>query len=441
MVVRVVALLALWLQSAAAEESSPKGPSGGAPACRRWIEETQHFDAPLWVDHVVRPRERPGQIAARYGVRLADLVAWNGLGGPSARLRPGKKVRVLTSRVPPPREEVHYRVRAGDGWSSVAIQHRVDLTDLEGWNEAHAGRPLEAGMHLSIWVDPGAPQTVGCGKGEAPPALVYRRDAESLGQPQAGRLRRGIPLPDSPLWTRGRKDRLWASTHTVDTMVEAFTRLRVELGYTGDVLIGSISRRKGGKFRPHRSHRTGLDIDIRLPLLPTVAPETYPSPDTVDWPALWALIESFIDTGEVSMIFLDRRLQPHLYRAARWAGRTPEELASIIHWPKQGKKWEAIVRHSRGHKGHIHVRLLCGPDEALCGPNRAEALERRGWIEPEPSGRASREGAKARREAWRAEGRLVGEEGEGEEGGDEGDEGGDEGEEGEVAAGAEVEAL
>ena len=128
--------------------------------------------------------------------------------------------------------------------------------------------------------------------------------------------------------------------------------------------------------------------------------ETYPTPDTVDWAALWELIEALIDTGEVSVIFLDHRLQERLYWAARRDGKTAEELAPIIHWPRKDKIWEVIVRHSRNHKGHIHVRLLCGPDEARCTPRRDETLARRGWIEPHPSGKESREGARARREAW-----------------------------------------
>ena len=127
---------------------------------------------------------------------------------------------------------------------------------------------------------------------------------------------------------------------------------------------------------------------------------TYPIPDAVDWPALWELVEALIETGEVSVIFLDHHLQEHLYWAARRDGKTPEELASIIHWPRKDKFWESIVRHAHGHKGHIHVRLLCGPTEHRCTPRRAKTLAQRGWIEPRPSARESREGARPRREAW-----------------------------------------
>lgn len=393
------ALLSVLLEVLGADPEAPSTGDVVDPACARWLAQTT-LDEPAWVVHLVRPRERMGQIAVRYGVTRDELAAWNGLPGPRARVRAGVKLKVFTVRTPPPREEIIYTVAPGDLWSEVALRHDVSLADLKAWNLRKIGRPLAAGMTLKIWIDPGAPRTVHCRRGEPPPPIEFRKDAESRGSPSSGRLLRGLLLPLSPLWKRGKQAEMWASSHTVATLIEAFTRLRVDSGYAGEVYIGSISRRRGGKFPPHRSHRTGLDIDIRLPLLPTVPLETYPIPDAVDWAALWELVEALIETGEVSVIFLDQRLQERLYWAARRAGKTPEELAPIIHWPRKDRIWEAIVRHARNHKGHMHVRLLCGPEEPRCTPRRDETLERRGWIEPDPSARESREGWRPRREAW-----------------------------------------
>lgn len=396
-------VLLFWGQLAGAEPQAPAVASEAS--CHRPGHDATLLAEPVWSEHVVRPRERLGQIAVRYGVTREDLVAWNRLSGPRARVPAGKKLTVLSRRVPPPWESIVYTALAGDTWAEVAVRYKVLPVELKRWNPKFAARPLEPGAKLKIWSDPSAPRTVNCRRGEPPPPLVFRRDAESLGHASGGRLKHGILLPKSPLWKRGKDSGLWLSSHTLATMFEAFTSLRVERGYEGEIFIGSLSRKRGGRFPPHRSHRTGLDIDIRLPLLPSVPPETYPNPDAVDWPALWELIESFLDTGEVSVIFLDRRLQERLYWAARWDGLTHEQLAPVIHWPRKDKKWAAIVRHSRGHKGHIHVRLLCGPQEARCKPARSETLARRGWIEPDPSGKESREGADARREAWLLAGR------------------------------------
>jgi LysM repeat protein len=395
----LTALVSLLLEVASA---NPAGPPVAAvdPGCARWLEQTTFLDPADWIVHIVRPRERIGQIAARYGVTREELVAWNELSGPRARLRAGTKLEVFTARVPPPREEITYTVAPDETWTDVALRHHVDLDDLKAWNYRKTKQALTTGTELKIWIDPGAPRTVNCRRGEPPAPIEFRSDAVSLGSPSSGKLIRGLLLPLSPLWKRGKRDEMWASSRTVATLIEAFTRLRVDSGYDGEVYIGSISRRRGGKFHPHISHRTGLDIDIRLPLLPTVPLETYPTPDAVDWPALWELVEALIETGEVSVIFFDQRLQEHLYWAARLDGQTPEELAPVIQWPRKDRPWEAIVRHARNHKGHIHVRLLCGPDEHRCAPRRAEILERRGWVEPHPSAKESREGGPARREAW-----------------------------------------
>lgn len=395
----LTALLSLLLEVTPADPPAPVI-AGDDPGCARWLAETTFLDPADWIVHVVRPRERLGQIAVRYGVTREELVAWNELSGPRARLRAGSKLEVFTARVPPPREEIEYTVAPGDTWTTIALHHYVDLDDLRAWNYRKTLQPLTSGTKLKIWIDPGAPRTVHCRRGDPPPPLEFRKDAESQGGPSSGRLVRGLLLPLSPLWKRGKRDEMWASSHTVAVLIDAFTRLRVDAGYDGEVYIGSISRRRGGKFPPHVSHRTGLDIDIRLPLLPTVPLETYPTPDAVDWPALWELVEALLETGEVSVIFFDQRLQKHLYWAALQDGQTPEELAPVLQWPRKDRPNESIVRHARSHKGHIHVRLLCSPDEPRCTPRRAELLERRGWVEPRPSAKESREGGRARREAW-----------------------------------------
>ncbi|MCA9715382.1 MAG: penicillin-insensitive murein endopeptidase [Myxococcales bacterium] len=399
----LTAMLVLLSQGDAAGEATSTD-----PLCTRWITETRVLEEPELVKHTVAPKERVSQIAIRYGVTREHIVELNKLKHSRVSLRKGRTIKVEATRIPPPREEITYTVQDGEDWFAVAIKHRVASNDLRSWNWRTRGKPLTAGQEISVWIDPGRPRTVNCKRGPAPPPLEFRDDATSYGRPQYGRLKNGIRLPESPLWTRRPTglNVLWASSHTIENLEKAFRTLRVDVGYEGEIMIGSISRQRGGRFPPHKSHRTGLDIDIRLPLVPGVPPNTYPRPDAVDWPALWELIEALVDTGEVSMIFFDWRLQKHLYAAAREEGVTEDELRPILHWPRREHKWEAIVRHSHGHKGHIHVRFLCGVNEARCGPSRAHTLLRRGWIEPHPSGKESREGATARREQWRKEGRY-----------------------------------
>ena len=90
------------------------------------------------------------------------------------------------------------------------------------------------------------------------------------------------------------------------------------------------------------------------------------SADEVDWSATWELVRALVDTGEVQAIFLEIPLQRRLFQAAMWEGMRPEQLRPYLQWPATGGHGVAVVRHEKGHDGHIHVRVRCGPQEPRC---------------------------------------------------------------------------
>ena len=77
------------------------------------------------------------------------------------------------------------------------------------------------------------------------------------------------------------------------------TEFRGRSGYEGTIEIASLSREVGRRLPPHVSHQSGRDVDIRLPLLPTVPVTRRPNPDEIDWLATWALIESLLARSDV----------------------------------------------------------------------------------------------------------------------------------------------
>jgi hypothetical protein len=102
-----------------------------------------------------------------------------------------------------------------------------------------------------------------------------------------------------------------------------------------------------------------------LPLKEGIATGTLPeSASQVDWDATWAFMRELIATGEVRFIFLSRNRQKPLYEAALRAGADPEELATLLQFPRSGRK--TVIRHSRGHVKHFHVRFKCSPEEQSC---------------------------------------------------------------------------
>jgi hypothetical protein len=330
---------------------------------QRWRgDEIVELERPKWIKHTVVPRENLRDVAVRYGVQLDSLQSWNHLSG--TRVKRGKKLRVKTSRLVPEREKIEYVVREGDTWGSIAADFRVDTKDLHGFN--YRVKELEPGQTLLMWFDPAVPWTVGRGIGPLPNRRLVRADSRSKGTPQKGRIENGVALPDSADYTRRSERMMYGSSNTIRAMQAAFASFRYETGYEGEIIIGSISLKRGGRFRPHKSHQSGRDADIRLPLLPSVPDWREPAPEEIDWLAAFELVEALIETGEVETIFLVSELQRNLYEAGRALGRTHEQLATIVTYPREPGKPAAVVKHSKGHDQHIHVRFACGDDEPKC---------------------------------------------------------------------------
>lgn len=342
-------------------------------------DETQLLDSPRWIRHVTGPRESLDDIAARYGTEPAKLREWNPKTLKEKRrfLLSGTELRLQAIRIPPSRQPIEYRSEDGDTWETIAVDHRVDVLDLKSYNQAadeDSMVALEPGRTITVWVDPAAPWTVNRKVGLEPDPAWFDipQGALSHGHPNRGRIL-GEPcqLPEIPqLYTR-RFDRIaHGSSHAIEVIVTAFANFRRDTGYEGEILVGSISRPHGRRFPPHRSHQSGRDVDIRLPMLPWFATTIDPEPEQIDWFAVWGLIDAFLATGQVELIFLDHSLQRPLYYAALSMGASVEELDQIITWPRRDGKGKQLIRHSSGHEGHIHVRIRCGEDEPQCRTRR-----------------------------------------------------------------------
>ncbi|MCA9705450.1 MAG: penicillin-insensitive murein endopeptidase [Myxococcales bacterium] len=323
-------------------------------------------ERPARIRHRVLPRERVSQIAIRYGVEREDLLRWNKRLDPQAVYPEQRSLEVRARRLPPPRMKVRYVVQEGEGWMDVSAKFRIAHRDLHAYNWRVS--ELTPGKAITLWVDPGWPQTIHPDQGPpVPEHFEVTPGGRSVGRPNRGRLQDGVMLPESDLYTRKpQTSGLYGSSHTIEQIQRAFAIFRHDSGFAGEVVIGAISRRRGGRFVPHLSHQSGRDIDIRLPLWPGVEATGSPLVDEIDWLAAWELVEAFIETGEVAAIFLDVHRHRHLYEAARAMGETPESLEEVIPWPRFVPDTRPVIRHSPGHDTHIHVRIKCGPDEPRC---------------------------------------------------------------------------
>jgi LysM repeat protein len=192
------------------------------------------------------------------------------------------------------------------------------------------------------------------------------KTAFSIGQPARGRLKNGLQLPSNDaLYTIRNPEHSWGSSHMIEELQRGLANFRRASGFDRRILIEDMSQHGGGRFGPHKSHRSGRDVDIQLPVRAGLRQDIVPDDmSLVDWDATWAMIKGFVTTGQIKYIFLSRSRQVPLYRAALRAGASEEEISRYLQYPHGAPK--AIVRHSSGHVKHIHVRFLCADYETQC---------------------------------------------------------------------------
>jgi len=330
-----------------------------------------------WITHRIVPRETLDEIGKRYGVSANEITAWNKKSIQSG-LKAGRTLRINARVVPPPREKITYVVQFGDTWAEIATKYNVELGDLRAWN-TKVPKQFRSGQKITVYTNP-RPRAVtqiaqandpNVGQPMVPSLPVFDVPAGgvSIGKPTRGRLVNAVQLPESDLYDVRRPDEAWGSSHTVLQVQTAIASFRQQAGYDGKIIIGAISERNGGRFRPHRSHQSGRDVDIRLPKK-RGADLKSDNPADIDWEMSWKMIDAFIDTGEIEYIFLDYSRQKRLYDAARRLGVPSSELAKAIQYPRSRKTNNGIVRHAEGHLVHVHVRVECPDDQARCETDR-----------------------------------------------------------------------
>ncbi len=366
-----MSLVLLQLLTALAAAPTPAEPPTDRVAGYVWPdgEAPAPFDAAptakaSWVIHTVLPHEQLEEVAARYGVSVRSIVKGNKLDPPKIRAR--QKLRIYARRTPPPRERRTYRSQPGDTWVSVSVAHQVRYRALRAWNWQQRG-DLKPNRDLLLFVEPGPTRTVYEAPGPPLPEISVPAGGESVGKPSRGELEGGVRIPDTALFDLRWPEDSWGSTHAVRTVMAAAAGFRHDSGYAGRLVLGALSRWRGRRFPPHKSHRSGRDIDVYLPLADGIPFTWHPDEHQIDWPAAWALAVAFLQTGEVEAIYLDRALHRYLFEAGRHLGASPELLAAVVEWPKgDGPRRGVPVRHGEDHTRHFHIRLRCSPEEARC---------------------------------------------------------------------------
>lgn len=137
--------------------------------------------------------------------------------------------------------------------------------------------------------------------------------------------------------------------------------------------VGDLSRHHGGRFRPHRSHQSGRDVDVGFYILTDVGAAIEPdrffefradgtSRHDATWrfddARNWALVEAFVTNtiAPVQYAFVSRELRRRLLDYGAAHGADPETLAraeTVLWQPTSGGR----------HRDHFHVRIYCDPGD------------------------------------------------------------------------------
>jgi penicillin-insensitive murein endopeptidase len=191
----------------------------------------------------------------------------------------------------------------------------------------------------------------------------------AIGYYPRGCLSGGVELPvNGPTWQvmRVSRNRNWGHPSLV-RFLERFAPLAAKATGWKGILVGDMAQPRGGPTPfGHKSHQTGLDVDIWFMPMPdhTLSAEEREKISAInlvsdDWkglnPKTWtpqqvAFIRTAAEQPEVERVLVNAAIKKELCRVAG----------------KNGATWLKKVRPWYWHHDHIHVRLKCPADSPNC---------------------------------------------------------------------------
>lgn len=203
----------------------------------------------------------------------------------------------------------------------------------------------------------------------SPPALArFGRTPADLCSTQV--LRNGVQVPEqTELYHIRNPVEAWGTPEMIEAIVVAAEEMAWLMPHADPLLIGDLSRERGGPLAPHRSHRSGIDADIGIYTTGAKQPVTAGfvtiTPSNIDYEANWLFWSELLETGLVERILLDQSLINAMRSWAISSGTLSESEAYGI-FPRAGDPdlWlkKGVFQHFPGHRDHIHLRVTCGED-------------------------------------------------------------------------------
>lgn len=155
-----------------------------------------------------------------------------------------------------------------------------------------------------------------------------------------------VQIPAGSAWSVRDPARAWVTQATYVAFLEALAAY-AEREEPTPILVLDASRKSGGPFPPHRSHREGRDIDLRWQ-----GPEKMPTRE------LAIFLEMLVADDKLQAIFLDHGVQRDVWDLIHASPSLDPSgiLAAELQYPLAAGTGRTRIRHWPGHKDHLHVR-------------------------------------------------------------------------------------
>ncbi len=182
------------------------------------------------------------------------------------------------------------------------------------------------------------------------------------------KLARAVPLMDGPGRRILRRSRSWGTGYLIRNLDRALAAYGSAYPDGPVVIVSDISRREGGRLKPHHTHREGRDVDMSYVPKPAQDNGGFMKMNdfAFDRERNWTFLKALIDTGSVRRILMDYSLQRMLYKHLEKKGVSEAQLRRIFQYPRERRAEVGLIRHWEGHRDHMHVRFSCDPTSVHC---------------------------------------------------------------------------
>ncbi len=331
--------------------------SGAAQAQAQGVERPSHRRGPKpsvrkikreKLKYKVMRGDSLKSIAARYKITEEEIKRWNP--SVSRQLTAGRTLIIWATQSPGVQIIKEHTVQKGESLAEIAKKYGVKMGDLRNWNPTIKAGSLKAGAKVKIVSWKAAPQ------------------GTSRGAANGGRLDSAQPLTSGKGFFVRNPDRAYGTEIALNTIVDCIGETRDRFPKAHDLFVGDLSFKGGGYMKPHKSHQSGRDADISYYIKggPDARRFTVATRQTLDVEKTWDLFERFIESGKVVYIFVDYSLQEVLYEHAQKKGKKQEFLDKVFQYPRGRGHSVGIIRYSRGHDDHFHIRFKCDSKDENC---------------------------------------------------------------------------